>query len=202
MCTRVGYSSYLEKLTLGFYIHVHVAGPSNWILAGHGHFVTLKMSTARAKVAVARRQRGVSRDSLSGLEWKISLIEKETLSSTDHIALQRLAKKIESLDEEFKNQHFILVELLDQEDDLTKEQAALNEHDDQVADLSDRAEQLRLLVMEPTCSLERTPTTSHAGELVKRLKYMEDKLAFVMEEVRPLVPGPTLNSCLVHQLHK
>ena len=31
---------------------------------------------------------------------------------------------------------------------------------------------------------------------------MEDKLGSVMEEVRPLVPGPKLDSCLVHQLHK
>ena len=121
------------------------------------------MSTARAKVTVARRRRGVSHDFLSGLEKIIALIEeKETLSSADRIALQRLAKKIESLDEEFKNQHFVLVELLDQEDDLTKEQAALDKHDDQVADLSDRA-------IEATCfgtySIERTPTTSHAGEL-------------------------------------
>ena len=122
------------------------------------------MSTARAKVAVALRRRGVSRDSLSGLERKIALIEgKQTLSPADRIALQRLAKKIKSLDEEFKNKHFILVELLDQEDDLTKEQAALDEHDNQVADLSDRVEQLRLIVSEPR--IERTPTTSHAGEL-------------------------------------
>ena len=109
--------------------------------------MTLKMSTARAKVAVARRRRGVSRDSLSGLERKIAQIEeKETLSPADRIALQRLAKKIESLDEEFKNQHFVLVELLDQEEDLTNEQAALDEHDDQVADLSDRVERLKLCI--------------------------------------------------------
>ena len=93
------------------------------------------------------------------------------------------------------------MELLDQEADLTKEQAALDEHDDQVPDLSDCVEQLRLLVSDP--SIEQTPTTSHAGELAKRLKYMEDKLASVMEEVRPLVLGPTLDSCfIVHQLNK
>ena len=86
------------------------------------------------------------------------------------------------------------MEVVDQEDDITKEQAALVEHDDQVADLSDRVERLRLLVSEP--SIERTPTTSHAGELTKRLKYMEDKLVSVMEEVRPLVPGPTLDTIL------
>ena len=89
------------------------------------------MSTARAKIAVARRRRSVSRDSLSELERKIALIEeKGTSSQADHIALQRSAKKIGSLDEEFKNQHFVIVELLDQEEDLTREQAALDEHDD------------------------------------------------------------------------
>ena len=159
------------------------------------------MSTAKAELAVARRRIDVSRDSLSGLEKKISHIEgKETLSPADRIALQRLVKKIESLDEEFKKQHFVIVELLDQEDDLTQEQAKLDEHDDQVADLSDRVEQLRLLGSEST--IEPTPTTSHTGELAKRLKYMEDKLGSVMEEMRPLVPGPKLDSCLVHQLHK
>ena len=109
------------------------------------------MSTARAKIVVAHWRKGVSRDSLTGLERKIALIEeKEILSPADRIALQRLVKKIESLDEEFKNQHFVLGELLDQEDNLTKEQAALDEHDDQVADLNDHVEQLRLLVLEPS----------------------------------------------------
>ena len=51
-------------------------------------------------------------------------------------------------------------------------------------------------------TIEPTPTTSRTGELAKRLKYMKDKLGFVMEETRPLVPGPKLDSCLVHQLHK
>ena len=50
-------------------------------------------------------------------------------------------------------------------------------------------ERLRLLVLESTKG--PTPTTSHAGELAKRLKYMEAKLLSVLEEVRPLVPGPS-----------
>ena len=127
-------------------------------------------------------------------------VGEETPSPADRIALQRLAKKIESLDEEFKKQHFVIVELLGQEDDLTQEQAKLDEHDDQVAALSDLVEQLRLLGSEST--IELTLTASRPSELGKRLKYMEDKLGSVTEEMRPLVPGPKLDSCLVHQLHK
>ena len=71
---------------------------------------------------------------------------KETLSPTACIALQRLVKKIKSLDEEFKTKHFVMVELLDQKEDLTREQTALDEHDNQEADLSDRVE-----MIEATC---------------------------------------------------
>ena len=55
---------------------------------------------SQAKLTLARNRRDVFLDSIASLE---KLEEKEILLPADHVALQQLAKRIENLDAEFKN---------------------------------------------------------------------------------------------------
>ena len=70
---------------------------------------------------------------------------KEELARADRLAIQRLIKKFETLDKEFHQHHYTIVELLDDEA-LEEEQAALDDDDERVTDLVERLQQL---VLEP-----------------------------------------------------
>ena len=72
---------------------------------------------------------------------------KETSPPADCIALQRVAKRSKAWTRNLKTRtSSYWNSCMDQEDDLIREQAALDKHDYQVADLSQRVEQLSLLV--------------------------------------------------------
>ena len=126
------------------------------------------------------------------------LEEKEVLLPAEHIALQWSAKKIETLDAEFKKQHFAVIELLDDEDALSEEKDTLDKQDDRVAEILDRIDQLKLYpraISVPAPAVN--PATNLAIQFSKRLKYIEEKLAAIQEEVSPLTSGPELDRCLV-----
>ena len=79
-----------------------------------------------------RKRRGVSRASITRIESRLSELEgKITMSPGDHTAAQRLLKKLDELDADFKSYHFSIIDLLDTEF-LDAEQSTLDEHDDSV----------------------------------------------------------------------
>ena len=55
---------------------------------------------------------------------------------------QKLLKKLESLDSDLKTYHSAIIDMVEKEDDLEHEQGVLDQHDDEVLDLSTRLEQL------------------------------------------------------------
>ena len=67
---------------------------------------------------------------------------KEELTHADHLAIQLLIKKFEMLDTKFRQYHYTIVELQENEADVEEEQAALDGHDEKVTDLSNRLQQL------------------------------------------------------------
>ena len=58
-----------------------------------------------------------------------------SLENLDSLA-QKLLKRLESLDSDFKTQHLAVVDSLQEGSDFDREQDILNQHDDEVLDLS------------------------------------------------------------------
>ena len=60
--------------------------------------------------------------SITRLEDRIQILEfKRELSHADRLAIQRLMKKLEEEDAEFKKHHYFIMELLEDKGDLEQE---------------------------------------------------------------------------------
>ena len=92
------------------------------------------------------------RDSIMRLTMKLKDLEGKTDQASTFDLAQGMAQKLDSLDAEFRKHHFQLVELIDDEEVLSKEQEVLDEHDDDVAILTTCIKQLIV-----SCTLLRTP---------------------------------------------
>ena len=90
---------------------------------------------------LARRQRGIARASITRLEDRINKMEekgKEEFKESDRLAVQRLIKRLETLDADFKKHHVIIVGATEEEERLEEEPTLLDEHDDRVSDFAER----------------------------------------------------------------
>ena len=96
---------------------------------------------ARA-LANHKKRRGVVRASLTRLGTKLGELEGSTdqPDTLDHA--KRLITKLECLDAEYKTHHYSIVDLTDDEGDLATEQAALDDHDENIALLGIRIQRL------------------------------------------------------------
>ena len=61
---------------------------------------------------------------------------KEGVSHSDRIAVKGILKRLEALDSHFKMYHFAIIDFIDEEDELVREQAILDNHDDRIVELS------------------------------------------------------------------
>ena len=68
-------------------------------------------------------------DCVHDLELKVAL------SHTDRLEAKRFQERLTNLDAEFRMYHLAVVDLLEEEGDLVKEQADLDDHDDRVTSL-------------------------------------------------------------------
>ena len=91
----------------------------------------------RSALASTKRRRGVVRASITSLERHVNAFKtKEELAHADCLVIQRLIKKFETLDTEFRQHHYTIVEMLD--DKAVEEQATLDDHDERVTNLVER----------------------------------------------------------------
>ena len=96
----------------------------------------------RVALTSARRRRGVVKGSITRLEHRVDRYEtKEERTHVDCLAIQRLIRKFESLDAEFRKHHYTIVELLEDEA-VDEEQATFDDHDEKITDLVERLQQL------------------------------------------------------------
>ena len=124
----------------------------------------LRMST-RSKEQNPRAHRSTARGATSHLETKISTLEeKELLSQRDRRSIPRMLTQLSEQNVEFKKFHYDVVNQVD-ERDMTGEQILLNEHNDQVDDLTDRLNSL-LTMYEP----EDNIILNHAGQQPAQLE--------------------------------
>ena len=90
-------------------------------------------------VSVLRKRRGIVRASITRLTNRI----KELVDQPTTFDLAKRDKdKLESLDSEFKVHHYAVVDILDKDEDLVKEQEVLDEHDDAIAELATRIQKV------------------------------------------------------------
>ena len=87
-----------------------------------------------------------------------------------------MLKKLESLDSDLKTHHSAIVDLVEKEDDLEREQDVLDQHDDEVLDLSTRLE--RLIDISP-----RSNTHSVTKTAGRRLDHLHKSFEIVTEAV-------------------
>ena len=93
-------------------------------------------------VAGRRRRRGVVKASITKLIDRVRELElKGEFTHSDRQEAERFQHRLTNLDGEFRTYHLAVVDLLE-EDDLEKEQADLDDHDDRVTNLFDRLARL------------------------------------------------------------
>ena len=93
------------------------------------------MSDAERAVISSRKKRGVVRASVTRMRTRLRELEAQKRDPSNSDRAQRLMQKLESLDVEFKQHHYALIDLLDSTEDLEKEQDVLDGHDDEVSNL-------------------------------------------------------------------
>ena len=93
------------------------------------------MSDAK-ELSSNRRHRGVVKASVTPLEGRVhGHEEKERLTCVDHVAIQSLLAKLETLDTEFKAYHYVILDLVEKEA-LEQGQAVFDDHEDNVEELA------------------------------------------------------------------
>ena len=150
-------------------------------------------------LTAARRRRGTVRASITKFEARVKRWEeKDTLSASDHLSIQRDIETLKEYDSEFKKNHFAVVELVD-EGELAGEQTTLDIHTDKVTDLLERL--IRLLPL-PEKVPPRVSATAIAEGLLKRLRYVIKELTSLNNAVDEVKPGPGMDACIVRQLRR
>lgn len=130
----------------------------------------------------ARRRRGVTRSSVTRLIAKFEELENNAaLDSTPKLEVARQIKtRLSMLDADFRTQHLDVVDLVESEDVLAKEQAVLDEHDDRVTELASSIQcllnGLTSSALSPKCSLGPASGRSVAS---RRLQQIQDRLSAV-----------------------
>ena len=121
------------------------------------------------------------------------LERKADLSASEILTARRSVERLKELNDEFKQYHFAVVDLVEDEQVEDAEQAILDEHDERVAKLTDC---LQTLLTRPK---ERGVATEEQELLRKRLEYIESNVGDLKDVVGLMAPGPDLDRELVEE---
>ena len=114
-------------------------------------------------LAALKRRRGAIKASITKLTTKITELEAKEHDPSVLAHAQQLGKRLENLDSDFNTRHFAVIDVLEDEEQLTLEQDVLDNHDDELAELNLRLQAL----MVPTISAPLpTPTDSDSRPLL------------------------------------
>ena len=141
-------------------------------------------------MSAIRRRRGVVRGSITRLRSRLSELKGKTdeLDTPSHA--RRMAQRLETLDSEFKNHHYVIIESLEREEDLTREQNILDEHDEEIAQLSVSIEML-------IASCPPTPSSDTSGRrlIARKLAHLKKKL----DSAATAIGADSVDVCLLQQ---
>ena len=135
------------------------------------------------------------------LEEHLNTLEaKDTLTGRDRLTVERLSKKIEALDVDFKEHHYAVIDLVgDDEQKLDEEQALMDDNEDKVAEIVVCLQQLQTDSKVASLTVHSMHKCVHLGKWLCR---MEIGLRKFNGAVEPLVPGPGLDNCLTQQFEE
>ena len=95
-----------------------------------------------AAIANIKRRRGVARASLTRLSNRVKELEHESRDPKTPDLAERMAVKLSELDTDFRAQHHALIDLIEGDEALERQQETLDAHDDLVTELSVRIKQI------------------------------------------------------------
>ena len=120
----------------------------------------------------ARKRRGVARASLTRLSNRLRDLEGELGEPKTPELAQRMSQKLSDLDSEFRSHHYALIDLIDEDKSLAKEQEVLDSHDDLVAELGVRIKQVITDSLPSAVESSRKITSRKLTHLQKSLSAM------------------------------
>ena len=143
-----------------------------------------------AAISNGRKKRGTVKASITRLLTHVGDLETavDQADTLDHA--QRSLIKLETLNSEYKVHHFALIDLIEDETILQREQENLDNHDDIVSDLSVRIQRLINSCTRATMGPDICKTSS------RRLKRLQKNLSSVRDKIEELSDGPEDVCCL------
>ena len=155
--------------------------------------LSLSMATVDAGrlLANAKKRRGVARASLTRLSTRLKDLEGEPGESKTLDLVQRMSQKLSDLDSEFRTHHHTLIDLLDDEEYLAKEQETLDLHDDLVTELSLRVNQV---IAAPSPSSDE----SSRRIVSRKLTHLQKSLTSITAIIGDASAAP-FDTCLLRQ---
>ena len=140
-------------------------------------------------VATLRRRRGVVRASITRIATRLRELEGKVHEPSTPSLARRMSQRLEALDTDFKTHHLAVIDAMGDDDTagLAQEQEILDIHDDEVASLAYRFEQL---------TRAHTPGADAGGRVIatRRLSQLETKLSTLNTAIGKLTGDP-------HEIH-
>ena len=151
-------------------------------------------------VSARRRLRAVIKASITKSATRVNELEmKPELSRSDELAAKRMQERLTGLDGEFKGYHFAGVALLEEDEDLDREQAVLDEHDDRVTGLFNRITGLITPVRREIKAYPKQHISKRLQHISKRLQHLERNLRKVATDVSTAADKREVDRCLLEQ---
>ena len=132
-----------------------------------------------SEVSNLRKRRGVTRASITKLFTRLKTLESKVDESTTFDLAQQLTPNLKSLDAQFKDQHFLIIDAIDESDvdSLAKEQEVLDNHDEEISVICLRVQQLIQKCSSVSDSGIRRTLSRSLIDLQGRLATVEDSFA-------------------------
>ena len=134
----------------------------------------------RRALSSNRKKRGVVRASITRLHSRLEEVEAAGILPETADSARRLTKRLEALSAEFKGHHFAVIDLMDSEEDLGREQDIYDRQDEDINQLSIRLEKL-------VSSCLAADPGEHKIAL-KRVKHIEKGLTTILNSISPFPP--------------
>ena len=106
-----------------------------------------------SQLPALKRRRGAIKASITKLATKVAELEDKEPNPTIVTHAQQLSKRLENLDSDYKTRHFAILDVIEDEGQLTTGQETLDQHDDDIADLSLRIQTVMDLARSTTPTL-------------------------------------------------
>ena len=137
---------------------------------------------------IHKKRRGVARASITKLSNKITELEAQTSNPDALTIAESLVIKLKELNAEFRTHHLAIVDLTDDDEELSSEQGALDHHDDKMIEVGARLQRLISAI-----------TSSSKRATLKRLLHLKEKLRSIGESVSTATEDVDDGFCKLHQ---